>query len=162
LHYRVLNFVGVDWLLIVNPSAKIFSLQHLLKRDPAVQPNHIFVRHRAKPIAIANGLSAAGIENLEGLFPIRLRIVQHLFVRQMRSCCGPTAGIANHSGEIADDQNSLMSEILKFPQLPQHNCVTKVNVGCRWVDTKLDAERPPDSQLFAELSFANDLGGAFF
>jgi hypothetical protein len=67
----------------------------------------------------------------------------------VRSRSGPTARVANHSSEIADNENSLMSEILKFPQLPQHHCVTEVNVGCRWIDTELDAERPAESQLFA-------------
>src|SRR2546423_8632574 len=105
----------------------------------------MFIRHRAKPIAVANGLSSTRIENLEGLLPICLRIVQHLLVCQMGPGGGSTARIANHSGKIADNQNRLMSEILKFPQLAQHNCVTKINVGCRWIDPELDAQRTAES-----------------
>jgi hypothetical protein len=40
--------------------------------------------------------------------------------------------------------------------------VTKVDVGSRRIDPELDPEGPTERQLIAQLSFANNLGGAFF
>ena len=54
-----------------------------------------------------------------------------------------------------------MSEVLKLPQLSQDNSVAEMNIGCRWINTKLHSERPAESQLFAQLSFTDDLCGTF-
>src|SRR5437879_2911054 len=100
-------------LLIVDPAAEILALQHLLKRDTAVEPNHIFVRHRAKPIAIADRFGPGRIENFECLLAVGLRVQRNFFMRQMRTRYRPAAWIANHSSEISDDQDGLMPEVLK-------------------------------------------------
>src|SRR5215475_9670103 len=70
----------------------------------------------------------------------------------MRPCNRPTARVSDHSGEIADDENCLMPEVLKLPQFSQNNCVPKVNIRRRRVDPKLDAQ----------FTFIDDLRRAFF
>ncbi len=82
-------------------------------------------------------------------------------MRQMRPRCGSPARVANHSSKISDDQNGLMSEVLKLPQLPQHNRVAEMNVGGGRVDPELDTQRTTERQLLAQLIFANDLCCAF-
>src|SRR6266536_1701004 len=70
LHDRILNFVGTDGLLVLNPVPEILTLQHLLQRNPTVQANDVFERHRSKPVAIANNLRGRRIKNLERLLTI--------------------------------------------------------------------------------------------
>jgi len=49
-------------------------------------------------------------------------------MRQLRPGGGATTGIANHSSEITDDENGLVTQILKLPQLSQDDTVAKMNV----------------------------------
>jgi hypothetical protein len=79
----------------------------------------------------------------------------------MRARRGAAAWIANHPGEIADDENSLVTEILKLAQLAQNDGVTQMNIGRRWIDTEFHAKRPAERELFAKLRFADDLRSAF-
>ena len=72
----------------------------------------------------------------------------HLFVRQLRPRHGATARIADHRGEIADDENRLMPEILELAQFPQDDRVAEMDVGARRIDAELDPQRA------IELSFS--------
>ena len=49
-------------------------------------------------------------------------------MRQLRPGGGSTTGIANHSSEITDDENGLVTQVLKLPQLSQDDTVAKMNV----------------------------------
>ena len=108
--------MGADRVLFFDPRLEIFALQHLLQRHAAVQANHVFERHDAKPVTVADCLRAFGIKNLKRLLAISLRVCNHFLMRQVRPRHGPAARVANHSGEIADDQNRLVPEILKLSQ----------------------------------------------
>ena len=54
---------------------KVFALQHLLQSHAAVETNHFFVIHLAKPIAVEDRFRPRRVENLERLFAISLRVV---------------------------------------------------------------------------------------
>ena len=78
-------------------------------------------------------------------------------MRQVRPCNGATARVADHSGEIADDENCLVPEVLKLSQFSQNNRVAKVNIRCRRIDAKLDAQRPAERKFIAQFAFVDDL-----
>ena len=78
-------------------------------------------------------------------------------MRQVRPCNGATARVANHSGEIADDENCLVPEVLKLSQFSQNDRVPKVNIRCRRVHPKLDAQRPAERKLLAQFALIDDL-----
>ena len=69
---------------------------------------------------------SVGIENLEGLRAIRFGVRQNLLAGQLRPRHRTPARIADHGGEIADDQNRLVTEILELPQFSQHDRVTEM------------------------------------
>ena len=52
--------------------------------------------------------------------------------RELRPGHGTSARIADHRGEIADDQNGLMSEILKLPKFPKDQSVTEMKIRDWW------------------------------
>ena len=149
-------------MLLVDPRLEIFALQHLLQRHAAVQANHVFERHRAEPVAVAHRFCARRIENLERLLAISCRVCHHFLMRQMRPRNGAAARVADHSGEIADDENRLVTEILKLPQFSQNNRVPKMNIGCRRIDPEFDPQRPAEREFFAQFVFADDLRRALF
>jgi hypothetical protein len=67
----------------------------------------------------------------------------------MRACCGSTARVANHSSKIPDDENRLMSKILKLPQFAQYDRVPEMDIGRGWIDPKLHPQWATKRQLFA-------------
>src|SRR6516164_321392 len=75
----------------------------------------------------------------------------------MRTRDRPAARVANHSGKIADDENCLMSKVLKLSQFSQNNRVAKVNIRCGRVYPKLDAQRPAQRKLLAQFALIDDL-----
>ncbi len=154
--------MGADRLLIVDPLAEIFALEHLLQRNTAVQSDDLFKRHRSKPIAVANRFGAGRIENLEGLLAVTFRIGQHFLVRQVWPRCRSAARIADHSGKIANNEHCLVAEILKLPQFSQNDRVAEMNIRTRWIDTEFHAQGSAEREFFAQLNFADDLRGARF
>ncbi|MNF78340.1 hypothetical protein D3C84_605190 [compost metagenome] len=56
-------------------------------------------------------------------------------------------GIPHHGGEVADQQNDLVTQILEGLQLVEDHGVTQVNVRSRRVHPQLDAQRAPFLQL---------------
>src|SRR5215471_4125754 len=80
----------------------------------------------------------------------------------MRTRDRPATRVANHSGKIADDENRLMSKVLKLSQFSQNNRVAKVNIRCGRVYPKLDAQRPTQRKLLAQFALIDDLRRALF
>src|SRR5437762_10028919 len=132
--------MGADRVLFFDSRFEIVALQQLLQSDAAIQTDDVFERHGTKPVTVADRFCAPGIKNLKRLLAISRRVCDHFLMRQMRPCNGSTARVANHSSEIADDENRLMAEVLKLPQFAQTNRVPKVNIRCRRVHPKLDAQ----------------------
>src|SRR6185503_10470076 len=68
-------------------------------------------------------------------------------------------------GEVADEKNRDMAQLLKRAQLANNDRVAQVDVRRGRVSAKLDAQgfsrRGRLFELRAQLVFANDLGGAF-
>ncbi len=99
-------------------------------------------RHFLEPIAVENGPRPLRIEHLEGLCAVAFGVGQHLFVGELRAGGGATARVADHGGEIADDEDRFVAEVLELTQLSQHERVAEVEVGAGRIDSELDSERP--------------------
>jgi hypothetical protein len=80
----------------------------------------------------------------------------------LRARGGATTRITDHSGEITDDQNRLVTQVLKLSQFSQNNTVAKMNVGGGWIDPQFYAERAPEREFRAQFILADDLRGALF
>ena len=123
-------------LLLIDARLEVFALQHLLQGHPAVEANDVFKRHGAKPVAVTHRLRARWIKNFECLLAIGYRICDHFLMRQLRPRNRTTARVADHSGEVADDQNGLVTEVLKLPQFSKNNRVAEVNVRGGGIDSE--------------------------
>jgi hypothetical protein len=77
-----------------------------------------------------------------------------------------TRRITDHAGEIADDEDGLVAQILELAKLAEHNRVTEMEVGPAGVTTELHAERlvglDGSLKLPNEVLFRNDLRGPSF
>jgi len=47
----------------------------------------------------------------------------------VRPCDRAAAGITDHAGEIADDEDGLMAEILELSEFPQDHGVAEMDIG---------------------------------
>ena len=59
---------------------------------------------------------------------------------------GSARGVADHGRVVADDENGLVTEVLKLPQFPQNDGMSKREVGRRRVHAQLDAQAFPFCQ----------------
>ena len=107
--------MGTNRLLIIDPSPEILALQHLLQRHTAIQANDVFERHRSKPVTIADGFGARRIQNLECLLTVTCGIRHDFLMGQLRPRGRTAARVANHAREVTDDENRLVTQILKLP-----------------------------------------------
>ncbi len=63
----------------------------------------------------------------------------------------PAGGVADHRGEVADDEDDRVPEVLELPHLLHQHGVAEVQIGARRVEAGLDPERPPGAEALLEL-----------
>ena len=68
--------------------------------------------------------------------------------------------VADHRGEVADDQHRDVAEVLEQPQPAQHHGEAEVEVGGGRVDAELDPQRAAGRELLAQLVVGDDVDGA--
>ena len=97
---------------------------------------------------------------------IGLGIGVDLLARQRRAGFGYASGVADHGGEIADQKNSGVAQILKMLQLAKDHGVAKMKIGGRGIHAEIGAQRLAGFQRVIELGFQlgfrNDFSDAFF
>ncbi len=78
------------------------------------------------------------VENLEDLFFIGLGVGNDFLARQLFPRFRLSRGVPDHSGEVTDQKNNLMTEILKLFHLLDQHRVTQVQVRRRGVEPGLN------------------------
>src|SRR5262245_19946409 len=69
-----------------------------------------------------------GVQYLVYLRCIRLGISQHVISREGLAGFGFPSWVTDHPGKIADDQDHVMAEFLKLPQLMQDDGVPQMDI----------------------------------
>ncbi len=141
LHQRIQQLVHGNGLLVLKSFVKILALQQLRNRVLRHQADEIVGAKLPKPSPVEVDHSFLRIENLENLRLISFGIFLNLPARQRRPRGRASRGVTNHAGEITDQENCGVPEILKMFQLAQYNRVPEVQVGSRRVHAQLYPER---------------------
>ena len=130
-----------DRFLFPKSLVKVLALQQL--RDGVLRhQTHEFIRaHRAHPAPVEIDHRLLGIENLEHLLLVCLRILLDLLAAQRRACHRASGGITNHSREIANQKDCRVPQILKMLELAQHDGVSEVQIGGGRIHPQLHAQR---------------------
>ena len=162
LHDRVLDFVEMDGLAAVDAAFEILALEHLLEGHAGVEFHDLLKGHHLEPFAIEDGARAAGIEDFESLRLEAFGVAHDLVVRKLRARFRAAGGVADHRGEVADDEDGLVAEILKLPELLQRDGEAEVNVRRGGIDAELDIERAAEPEFGEQVLFADDFRGAAF
>ena len=141
LDQRIHELVDADRLPLRVPLVKVFPLQHASHGVVRAQFDQPIGRHRTHPTTVELHLCFLRVQNLEDLALVRLGVLQHLFLRQRNTRLRPPRRIANHTGEVTDQKDDLMPEVLKVFQLVDQDGVTEMQVRSRGIEARLDPQR---------------------
>ena len=116
--------------------------------------------HRRHPLRIELEPGPVGIEDLEDLLFVGLRIGIDLVARQGGPCGTASRGIADQPGEIADQKDDFVAELLELPHLVQQYGVSEMKIRGRGIESGLDRQRSLLLEPVPELRLEHDLFGA--
>jgi len=139
---------------------EVLPLEDRLQGLLAEQAEHVRRRHPGKPFGVVTDLGPVGIEDLEGLLEVGLRVVLDLFGREHRSRLGATARVADLGGVVADDQDRRVALVLEQPEDVEDHQVAGVDVRRGRVQAELDAQLVARLEPAAQVGFFVDLDGA--
>ena len=141
---------------------KIVALQHAGDRVAGGEPDHVGGRKRIHPFAVVGHGGLTLIQNFEHLFQISVGVRFNFLGGETFSGFRFSRRVSDHAGEITDQKDGLMAEILKLLHLLQQNRVAKMKVRRRGVEARLDSKRTACFngflQLQGEFFFINDFG----
>ena len=146
--------------------AKILAFEHARQPVMAAQADDVVAGELVEPLAVVANFGFHGIEEFEDLREVSLSVCANLFACQRRAGFGLSRGVANHRGEIANQEDGGVSKVLKMLQLAEDDGVAEMNVGRRGVHAEIHAQGCARFQrllkLGGQLRFGNDFGDAFF
>ena len=90
-------------------------------------------------LRVEHHLRLLGVEDLRHLCAVALRVLQDLLARKGRTRLVLAGGIADHAGEVADQELHLMAQLLELAQLVDHHRMPEMQVGRRRVEAQLHA-----------------------
>src|ERR1039458_3008232 len=122
-------------LLVTEALVEVLALEHLRDRVLRGQAYEIFGRELREPAAVEVDYRLFRTENSENLHLVSLGILGNLLPRQRRPRRRPPRRIADHPGEIADQEDNRVSEILKMFELAQQDRVPAAQAGRGWIRT---------------------------
>ena len=120
---------------------KIIALHHARHGVAGRQLNHAARAQRIAPLAVVANLRAGRVQHHRSLPVIGLGVGLDLLTRERRAGAVAPGRIADQGGKVADQKNHGMAQVLQLAHLVEHHGVPDMNVGCRWIQAKLDAQR---------------------
>ena len=102
-------------------------------------------------------LGLFGVKYAEDLAGVGLRILNHLFPGKRGAGRILAAGITDHPGEISDQEQGMVPQILKVTHFVEQNSMTQMQVWRGGVKSGFDSERTIQSKLLRELLFEQEL-----
>ncbi len=91
---------------------------------------------------------------------VGLRVALQLLRRQRLACCIAATRIADHPGEIADQKDDLVTQLLELAHLVEQHGVAEVQIGRGGIETGFHAQPAAGAQPLFELFLEQDFDGA--
>ena len=85
-----------------------------------------------------------------------------MFARERGASRILAAGIADHPGKIADQEEGMMPQILKMAHLVKQDCMAQMQIGRCRIKSGLDSEGPIGGELLLELLFQKKFAATTF
>src|ERR1035437_10362998 len=147
--------------LVVETLVEVLTFEHLRDRVLRGQTDEVLGRELREPPAVEIDNRLFRAENLEDLRLVGFGVLRNLLPGQRRPRRRASRRIADHSGEIADQKDDRVTEILKMFQLAQEDRVAQVQIGCGRIKARLHLKRLTRSarafELRAQFGFLDNL-----
>ena len=108
-----------DRLLAGESLVEIVALQHARHRVLARQANHACRIHLVEPFGVETHLGSLAVEHLENLVRVGAGIGLDVFAGERLAGHVLAGGIADHSGEITNQEDHLVPQILELAHFVQ-------------------------------------------
>ena len=115
-----------------------------------------------EPAGVEVDAGALAVEDLEHLRLVGPGVGLHLLGRERRARGVAPGGVADHAGEIADEEDHLVAELLELAHLVEQHRVPEVQIRRGRVEARLDAQRHAAQQLLREVGAREHLVRATF
>jgi hypothetical protein len=153
-----------DRLVLLEAGAEVDALHHASERVGAREADHAFGAERPQPAAVVVDDRAVAVEHGVHLALIGAGVLLDLAAAELRTGGLLPRGIADHPGEVADQEDHPMSEVLEMPHLAQQHRVTEVQVRRGRVEPGLHHQRLAGAraalELLAQLRLLDQVDGA--
>jgi len=143
--------VDIDRALFGVAPGEVGALQHARYRVLGAELDHLEEVELLQPLGVVSNLRLVFIQDLEGLRLIGLGGRQHVLSREARARFTLAGRVAHHGGEIADQKDDLMAQLLELTHLFHQHRVAEVQVGARRIETRFHAQRLAASESLLEL-----------
>ena len=154
-----------DRLLFLEALVELLALQHLRDGKVRRQPDDALEAQRAQPFGVEAHLGLVAVEDAEDLLGVGLRVRVDLLPRQRLARGGAARRVADERGEVADQEDDLVAQVLEVLELAHQHGVAQVQVGRGRVETGLHAQGAAGLtrllEALAQIGDADDLRRAF-
>ncbi|MNO92590.1 hypothetical protein D3C76_841710 [compost metagenome] len=130
---------------------EVIALEHASHGVLRSQANEVGRAHLIHPGGVERHLGLGRVENLENLGLVGLGIFEHLLAGQRRTRCALAAWITDHPGEVANQEDHLVTKLLELAQLVDQHGVPQVQIRGSRVEACLDPQRLATLELFDQL-----------
>ena len=148
-----------DWCAVLQPIREIVALQQPRHREFGTQLDDVDELERLEPLAVEADLGFVRVQNLEHLLFVRFGVAVDFLARHGRPGGVAAGWVADESGNIANQKNHGMTEILEVFHLPKQDGVAKMEIGSGGIEPGFDAQRAAGffglNQALAQFFFAN-------
>ena len=140
---RVQELVKTDRALGSVARGEVFALEHPGDREARRFADDVFEGQGREPRRVEFDARPRHVDDLAELRAVGVRVRANLVAGERLARLRPPRGVTDHAGEIADDHDHLMAQLLEIAQFGQHDGVPQVQVGRRRVEAQLDLQRRP-------------------
>ena len=162
LDQRIQEFMDGDRLPALVAVAEILALQHAGDGMLGGQTDQFAGAHGAHPATVEHDQGLFRMQNLENLLLVGFGVLDHLVAGKRLAGHILARGVADHAGEITDQEHRLMAQFLELLHFVEQHGMPQVQIGGGGVESGLDAERPALGQALDQRLFRDELGGASF
>src|SRR5205085_12018500 len=136
---------------------EIVTLEKLRYRVLSREADDAFGAELVRPFGVVEDLRLFRVEDLEHLLLVGTRVLLDLLARQGRARLVLARRVADHAGEVADQELHLVAEPLEVAQLVDHHGMAQMEVRRGRIEPELDAELASARELFPQLVLDDQL-----